>query len=137
VTPAPGLRLTASLDHSRVTSAGSVVLRVDLKNEGATQLQLPGGDPCNPALQVAMWDAGGQVVWSEPARMCAVRGDSVTPLPPGGSLTGSQCYNLSTGSQAIAPPNATCTPVALKPGAHQVGGAFYGKSVPRLELTLV
>lgn len=136
VSPAPGLRLTASINHSRLTTGASVAFSVDIKNEGTTGVQLPGAGPCNPDLVPVIWDGGGQVVWSEPQRMCAPIGNPVTLLGPGTSLNANRCFTIAAGS--VPPGNSSvCAGIALKPGTYKIGGTFYGKTLPQLELTLV
>jgi hypothetical protein len=136
VSPAPGLKLTASIDHSRLTTGTSVAFHVDLKNEGTAGVQLPGAGPCSPDLIPVIYDGGGQVVWSEPQRMCAPIGNPVTMLAPGTSLSANRCFTLTAGS---VPPgsSSSCAGIALKPGTYRIGGTFYGKALPQLELTLV
>lgn len=124
--PAPGLSLTVALDHSLLAPGGTLRLSVELKNAGAAPVQIPGGGPCNPALQPTLLDAAGQPVWSEPHPMCAqLMPPAPLSLAPGQSLTDGRCFSLSGQMNG-------CASLWLAAGTYTVAGSFQGFALPQL-----
>jgi hypothetical protein len=133
--PSLGLRLTVSVDHSRLDLAHAVQLKVELKNEAAAQALIPGAGRCSPALQLTVWRPGGRVAWAQPLPLCLEYnpGTPSVPLAPGGSISATQCLALAADGGRH---RGQCALLDLPSGTYQVGGSFHGMSLPRLDLTL-
>jgi hypothetical protein len=128
--PAPGLSLTAALDHSALSPGGTVRFTVELRNAGTAPVPLPAAGPCPPALQAMLLDAAGQPAWSEPQPMCAMLMPPVPiTLPPGQSVTDGRCFAL--GGQV-----AGCTTIWLAGGTYTVAGHFQGYVLPQLQMRI-
>jgi hypothetical protein len=133
ITPSPGLCLIASLDHSRLQPGGGIQLKVELRNEGPGQVLIPQAGRCNPALQLIIWNASNTVAWAQGLPLC-LEPHAAPPkrLSPGSSIYAEQCFDLT----AHAGTAAHCALLELPAGTYQVGGRFYGMTLPRLNLTL-
>jgi hypothetical protein len=127
--------LTASLDDARLHRGGRVELTVELRNEGTSRVLVPGAGRCNPALQLAIWGAGGGVVWAQGLPLCLERGEGPAPirLAPGSSVSAKQCFGLAADTGR---PADHCALLDLSSGAYWVGGSFHGMALPRLALVL-
>ena len=134
-TPSPGLRLTASLDHSRLQPGRSVQLKVELRNEGTGQAPIAGGGRCNPALQLAIWDASDGVVWAQGLPLCLEpQGHPPILLSSSSSVSATQCFGLAADPGR---PGGSCVLLDLPPATYWVGGSFHGMTLPRVKFTLV
>ena len=135
--PLPGLRLMAGLDYSHLQIGRSVHMKVELKNEGTSQVSIWGSGRCSPALQLAIWGASDTVVWAQGLPLCLElnqHGPPVTPLLPGSLVSATQCFALV--ADTVDHPTH-CILIELPSGTYQVGGSFHGISLPRLGLTVV
>jgi uncharacterized protein (DUF58 family) len=133
ITPSPGLRLIASLDHSRLQAGRSIQLRVELRNEGTGQVLVPRAGRCNPALQLTIWSASDAVAWAQGLPLC-LEPHAAPPrrIAPGSSISAEQCFDLAVHAGTAA----HCALLELPAATYQVGGSFYGMTLPRLNLTL-
>jgi hypothetical protein len=133
IIPSPGLRLIASLDHSRLQPGHSVQLKAELRNEGTGQVLIPRAGRCNPALQLTIWGTGDAVVWAQGLPLCLQPYAAPSmPLAPGSVVSAEQCFNLAP----HAGTNTHCALLELPAATYQVGGSFYGMTLPRLNLVL-
>ena len=134
-TPSPGLRLTTLLDGARLQPGRPLQLKVDLRNEGAGQVPIPGAGRCDPALQLTIWGADGGVAWAQGLPLCQEYGRDPLPivLAAGGSISATRCLALAVDAARLG---GRCALVDLPSGTYQVGGNFHGMTLPRLEITL-
>ena len=134
ITPSPGLRLMASLDHARLQPGRSIRLRVELRNEGTGQVLIPQAGRCNPALQLTIWSASDVVAWAQGLPLC-LEPHAAPPqrLAPGSSVSAEQCFDLSAHDGTAA----HCALLELPAATYQLGGSFHGMTLPRLNLTLI
>jgi hypothetical protein len=121
--PAPGLQLTVSLDHSRLSAGVSLHLQVELKNTGAAPVAIP-QTFCIVPLRTAIVDAGGRTVWSQPIPMIAC--PAMYPprqvlLNPGQSLQATMCWAVGPGGASKG-----CSTVDLTSGSYRVTGTYEG-----------
>jgi hypothetical protein len=133
--PSPGLRLTVSVDHSRLQPGRPVQLSVELRNEGMAQVLVSGAGRCAPALQLTIWHSGGGVAWAQALRLCQEYGPGPAPitLSPGGSISATRCLALAAN---VGRSGEQCALLDLPFGAYQVGGTFHGMILRRVEITL-
>jgi hypothetical protein len=127
-TPADGLLMVASLDHTLLRSGGGARFDLELKNTGSAPAQISADQICGPALLIHLQDANGQLVWGEPMRMCAVMGTPPpTTLAPGQSVSATRCFRLD--------PSPGCSMLNnLPPGTYSVAGSFHTFALPPLQL---
>jgi hypothetical protein len=127
-TPASGLLMTASVNHSLLSPGIGARLDVELKNTGSTPARVASGGPCSPALQISVQDGSGRTVWSEPTPMCAaVMPPAPLVLQPGQSLTASRCVGLQVAPQG-------CSSMELPAGTYRLTGGFHGLGLPTLQV---
>ena len=132
--PAPGLQLSATLDHSRL-QAGALHLQLALKNTGSTPVDLQGAY-CRITPVTLIQDSKGAFVWSQPIPMleCAnPPADMVQSIRPGDQRTGTYCWQLTTGPTAGA---GSCSPLTLPSGTYRVTGSFFDYPIPTLEFQI-
>ena len=130
--PAPGLQMTATLDHSRV-QASALDLSLALKNTGTSPVSLP-GSYCRVTPITSIQDSKGAVVWSEPIPMleCAnPPAGLIQSIGPGEERTGSYCWLLSSGGGATS-----CSLLTLPSGTYRVTGSFYDYPIPALDFQI-
>jgi hypothetical protein len=130
--PAPGLQMTARLDHSRLQT-GALDLQLVLKNTGTSPVTLPGGY-CRVTPITSIQDSNGRVVWSQPVPMLECANpppDMVQSIAPGEQRTGSYCWRLSSGAG-----DTSCSPLTLPSGVYRVTGSFYDYPIPALEFQI-
>lgn len=127
--PAPGIQLTASLDHSRISAGTSLHLQVELKNTSAAPVAIP-QTFCIVPLRTSIVDAGGRAVWSQPIPMIACA--AMYPprqvlLDPGQSLQATMCWTLGRSDASDG-----CSAVDLASGSYRVTGTYEGFAFPEL-----
>jgi hypothetical protein len=110
-------------------------LKVELRNEGAAQVQIPGAGRCDPALQVVIWNAHGGVAWAQGLPLCQEYGQEPPPIiiPAGGSISATRCLALAADADRVGD---RCSLLDLPSGIYQVGGNFHGMTLPRSVMTL-
>jgi hypothetical protein len=124
--------LRVSLDEDRLNRGGRAQLTIELINAGTESVSLAGADHCNPALQLIIWNKDGGVAWAPGLPLCERRNENAPPtrLAVGKSISAKQCFTFASRS------GGNCAALDLPPGAYEMGGTFYGLTMPSLALTL-
>jgi hypothetical protein len=127
--------LTTLLHGPRLQLGRSVQLKVQLRNEGPAQVEIPGAGYCDLALQLTIWGAQGGVAWAQGLPLCQEYGPGPPPiaLAKGGSISVVRCLALAADAARLG---ELCALVDLPSGTYLVGGNFHGMPLPRLEIRI-
>jgi hypothetical protein len=124
-TSIPGLRVSATISPTSLTTSGTIRAQLKLANFGLLPRSLR-STTCS-SFEPRVLDGFGRVVWSQGFE-CDLTTASSLALAPGASQTEEFCL------QVVRRLNASCSTIGtlLWPGTYRLGGLFYGQEIPPL-----